>query len=147
MQLPLIGNVEIPRLFELPEELSLMLIVEVAFLAFWILLRALSPRIFRPEKELFSEALRVPRREILFAMMWDEVSDALMASALYSAFLTFMVYFVATQPPSTPLLALDASLAAATALLLYLAYKRGEKRVYDYLGEAYYEEAGGRQPL
>ncbi len=135
MQFPLIGNVPVPRLFDLPEELSLMLIGEIFFLAFWILLRALSPKIFRPEKELFAEALaaRIPRREVFFAALWDGVGAGLLASATYSAFLTFMVYFVATQPPSAPLLWLDAFLAAATLFLVYLAYRRGQKRLYEYL--------------
>ncbi|GEM_PF-6294805 len=135
MEIPLIGDVPIPRLFELPEELSLMLIGEIAFLAFWLLLRALAPRIFRPEKELFDEAVKIPRREVLFAALWDGVGAGLLASAAYSAFLTFMVYFVATQPPSQPLLWLDASLAVATLLLVYLAYRRGQKRLYEYLRE------------
>ncbi len=134
MQFPLIGNVPIPRLFGLPEELSLMLIGETLFLAFWILLRALSPRLFRPEKELFASTLPpTPRREVFFAALWDKVGAALLASATYSAFLTFMVYFVATQPPSQPLLALDAALAASTVFMAALAYKRGQKVLYEYL--------------
>ncbi|RLE58930.1 MAG: hypothetical protein DRJ35_06880 [Thermoprotei archaeon] len=135
MYIPYIGEVPIPRLFDLPEDFSLMLIGEILFVSIWAVIRILFPKIFKYEKKMFDEifSLKIPLREKFFAALLDKTAIALLATATYSSFVTFFMFIIAFQPFNKTILILSIILLVITLTFFYLALKIGEKKAFEYV--------------